>query len=136
MPHASWRDARQAPPRAVLGRIVRDDTAHGVVRWTFLDWAEPLSSKQARTVLASHGDFSVQEILKPWTQLERRSRTMPQRSNGIGWIGDERYLARAARALAERVIRPLRDRGISRRVRTVFRPGARASWRRCLSGSG
>src|SRR5262252_6171929 len=37
----AWHAARHPLPRAVLGRIVRDEAAHGTLGFTFLDWAIP-----------------------------------------------------------------------------------------------
>jgi len=36
---ATWHAARHPLPRAVLGRIVKDEAAHGVFGFLFLDWA-------------------------------------------------------------------------------------------------
>ncbi len=36
---ATWHAARHPLPRAVLGRIVKDEAAHGVFGFMFLDWA-------------------------------------------------------------------------------------------------
>ena len=35
----TWKAARHPLPRAVLGRIVRDEAAHGTFGFAFLDWA-------------------------------------------------------------------------------------------------
>ena len=35
----TWHAARHPLPRAVLGRIVKDEAAHGVFGFMFLDWA-------------------------------------------------------------------------------------------------
>src|SRR5262245_33149185 len=46
---ATWHVARHPLPRAVLGRIVKDEAAHGVFGFTFLDWAaERLSAEDRR----------------------------------------------------------------------------------------
>jgi len=37
----AWHAARHPLPRAVLGRIVRDEAAHGTFGFAFLDWALP-----------------------------------------------------------------------------------------------
>jgi len=39
--HGAWMHATHPLAHAVLGRIVRDEAAHGIVGWSFLDWALP-----------------------------------------------------------------------------------------------
>src|SRR5215469_11616155 len=48
----SWHAARHPLIHAVLGRIVKDEAAHGQFGWFFLDWAEPLLDQGARAHLA------------------------------------------------------------------------------------
>ena len=42
----AWHAARHPLPRAVLGRIVRDEAAHGTFGFFFLDWALPQLSAE------------------------------------------------------------------------------------------
>ncbi len=108
--HAAWQDARYPLARAVLGRIVRDEAAHGVVGWTFLDWAAPFLDDADRAHLSAVAAHAVGELRKLWRPIAARG-SLP--SNGLGWIGDAPYLSLAKRSLEERVRRPLAERGIS-----------------------
>ena len=110
--HAAWQDASQPLARAVLGCILRDEAAHGMVGWTFLDWADPVFDDDDRRQLGLVADQAIGEILKLWRSLEK-ARTGPrQHRNGVGWIGTEPYLALASRSMAQKVVRPLLDRAI------------------------
>ncbi len=52
----TWNAARHPLPRAVLGRIVRDEAAHGTFGFDFLDWALPmLSDARSRARRAQRG---------------------------------------------------------------------------------
>lgn len=117
--HASWQAARQPLARGVLGRIVQDEAAHGIAGWTFLDWAAPFLDEDDRRRIGGWADEAIHEILKLWTNIRTRPKGPATESNGIGWIGDEAYLALAERSLANKVIRPLRAREIPVDVRRL-----------------
>lgn len=110
--HASWKAATQPLAQAVLGRIVQDEAAHGILGWTFLDWAAPYFDDADRARLGHNADEALGEILKLWTNIRTRSKGDASAPNGIGWLGDDVYLALAARSLATRVITPLLARRI------------------------
>jgi hypothetical protein len=44
MPKRAWKSAKDPISRAILGRIVKDEAAHGAFGWIFLDWALPNST--------------------------------------------------------------------------------------------
>jgi hypothetical protein len=100
--HLAWRDADQ-PPVAL---------ARGTVGWTFLDWAEPLLDDDDRVRLAAVANDAIAEILKLWARLKARPSGPRALRNGMGWVGDERYLRAAEVALAKRVVAPLLRRNI------------------------
>ncbi|MEI9952857.1 MAG: ferritin-like domain-containing protein [Pseudomonadota bacterium] len=50
---ATWHVAKHPLPKAVLGRIVKDEAAHGVFGFTFLDWACPRFSDDEKARLVS-----------------------------------------------------------------------------------
>lgn len=109
--HGSWQSATYPLPRAVLGRIVRDEAAHGLVGWTFLDWAEPYLTAADREHLVLAANGAIGEVLKLWRRIRDRKKTVATEPNGLGWMGDEPYLILAAHALEQKVILPLRERG-------------------------
>ena len=110
--HAAWRDADQPLSRAVLGRIVRDEAAHGTVGWTFLDWAAALIDDDDRAVIGRVADDAIGEIIKLWQRIRQRAPGPRGERNGIGWIGDARYLREAEAAMAKRVVAPFLARRI------------------------
>ena len=109
--HGAWLSTTHPLPRAVLGRIVRDEAAHGIVGWTFLDWAKPYVDDDGRAHLCEVANDAIGEVLKLWDIVRRRPKSPATEATGLGWMGDAPYLALAERSLATRVIRPLEERG-------------------------
>jgi hypothetical protein len=107
---ATWKEASHPLPRAVLGRIVKDEAAHGVFGWNFLDWASPLIDADDREHLRVAAETAIAEVRRVWDDLRRRPKA-PQ-AHGLGWMQTEAYLTMAASALEGHVIAPLRARGI------------------------
>lgn len=110
--HGTWVRATHPLPRAVLGRIVRDEAAHGVVGWTFLDWVLPLLQEEGVALIRDTARAAIAEIRRLWIDL--RNRPVPRGSDGhaLGWMGTEEYLALAARSLDRRVLAPFAERGL------------------------
>jgi hypothetical protein len=109
--HASWQSATHPLVRGALGCIVRDEAAHGIVGWTFLDWVDPhldAADRQQLDLVARH---AIGEIERLWETIRKRQSTGPRPANGLGWTGDDVYLENASNALARRVVQPLRERG-------------------------
>ncbi len=111
----TWHAARHPLPRAILGRIVRDEAAHGTFGFTFLDWALPSLSEQDRAHLARAASGPVRAIRKQWVKMrERRVDGYDQRvGDALGWMQTDAYLALAERSMKTRVIQPLHARGIA-----------------------
>jgi hypothetical protein len=101
-----------ALPRAVLGRIVRDEAAHGVAGWTFLDWVLPLLSPQGLALVRRTAIGAVAEIRRLWIDLRQRPQLPTEAGHALGWLATEEYLELAARSLQRRVITPFADRGM------------------------
>ncbi len=106
------RNAAQHPlPKAVLARIVKDEAAHGIFGFTFLDWAVPELSEADRIYLGGRADRVIQVIHRQWEKIAAR----PSRSSGgdaLAWMQTDEYLALADKAMRENVVRPLLARGI------------------------
>jgi hypothetical protein len=122
--HATWQGTSEPLVRAVLGRIVRDEAAHGIVGWTFLDWVMPLLSKAEAPGLAAVADEGIRHVQGLWGVIRERKKTPATGHHALGWLGDEAYLDLAERALAQKVIAPLGERGIDVN-RAVLTPGVR-----------
>jgi hypothetical protein len=111
--HAAWQAARYPLARAVLARIVRDEAAHGIAGFVFLDWAAPFFGDAERAHLSRVASDAVAELHKLWAPIRTRAKTPLTHANGLGWIGDDAYLTLAERSLADKVIAPLARRGIN-----------------------
>src|SRR6185369_10404528 len=61
--HGAWMRATHPLAHAVLGRIVRDEAAHGIAGWSFLDWALPQLDADGHPLgwLGSHAYLSLAE---------------------------------------------------------------------------
>jgi hypothetical protein len=110
----TWHAARHPLSRAVLGRIVRDEAAHGTFGFTFLDWALPSLTEADRAHLGRAADRTIRAIRKQWAAMQRRRVSGYDDGIGdaLGWMQTDAYLALATRSMEERVRRPLARRGI------------------------
>jgi len=108
----TWHAARHPLMRAVLGRIVRDEAAHGQFGWTFLDWAEPELGRDERAHLARAARETIDALAEGWIEIEPRPDIAGEELGALGWMETEPYLALARRTLDTHVLRPLRARGI------------------------
>ena len=110
----TWRAARHPLPRAVLGRIVRDEAAHGTFGFTFLDWALPAFGEDERKHLGRAADRTIRAIRKQWDAVKRRRTTAYDEAVGdaLGWMQSDAYLELASRSMDRRVRAPL----IARRI--------------------
>jgi hypothetical protein len=110
----TWRAARHPLPRAVLGRIVRDEAAHGTFGFTFLDWALPAFGEDERKHLGRAADRTIRAIRKQWDAVKRRRTAAYDEAVGdaLGWMQSDAYLELASRSMDRRVRAPLIARGI------------------------
>ena len=112
MLHGTWQAAVHPLPRAILGRIVKDEAAHGIFGWAFLDWAGELLSESDRTHLGKTADLAIAGIHRIWADIERRPRAADHQVHALGWMQTDAYLALARRSMRTKVIEPLLARGI------------------------
>lgn len=88
---------------------MKDEAAHGMFGWTFLDWAgDQLAPYRAR--LARIARLAIDEFT---ANHEEISRLHDDGVGGdLGWMEPTPYLELGRRAMKERVILPLQQRGI------------------------
>ncbi len=110
----TWKAARHPLPRAVLARIVRDEAAHGVFGFTFLEWAVPQLGESERAHLGRVADRTILSVRRQWERIRARRTTAYDESVGdaLAWMQSDAYLATAAHAMETRVRKPLLRRGI------------------------
>ncbi len=107
--HGTWHAARHPLLHGVLGIIVRDEAAHGAFGWTFLDWAgDALAAYRDRLALIAR--LAIEEFIADHRGIAR----LPETDIGgdLGWMEPIAYLTLSRRSMAEKVIRPLQQRGI------------------------
>lgn len=124
---ATWRAARHALPRAVLGCIVKDEAAHGTFGFTFLDWALPQLGTQEHAALGRAADQAIAAIAALWADVAQRPRRSASDGDALAWLESDAYLALAARSMDAKVLQPLRARGLPL---ASFPQGAVAAMRR------
>lgn len=112
MLHGTWRASNHPLPRAILGRIVKDEAAHGVFGFTFLDWASELLGDRDRAHLAATADLAIAGIHGLWDEIRQRPRGPASTVHALGWMQTDAYLALAQRSMQTKVLAPLAARGI------------------------
>jgi hypothetical protein len=112
----TWKAAKHPLPRAVLGRIVRDEASHGTFGFAFLDWADDKLTDADRAHLSRHARMATDAIEAQWADIRKRHRERPPRTDTAGealaWMESSAYLALAKRSMDDKVLAPLRERGI------------------------
>ncbi len=108
----TWKAARHPLPRAVLGRIVKDEAAHGVFGYWFLDWALPALSKEALDYLAHRANLVIDQIALSWEAIAAAPQEIHAVSDPLSWMESRAYLELASRSMKSLVVEPLRARGI------------------------
>lgn len=105
------RAARHPLARGVLNRIVRDEAAHGVFGFTFLDWALSGMTEQDRAHLGQAADGTIRATQRQWDTIN--SDTRPEGDHdALAWMHSQAYLSLARRSMTRNVVEPLRRRGI------------------------
>lgn len=112
MLHGTWQASVHPLPRAILGRIVKDEAAHGIFGWAFLDWADDQLSDGDRAHLAGVADQAIGAIHGLWADIRRRPPAKDSTVHALGWMQTDAYLALARRSMRHKVIEPLLARGI------------------------
>lgn len=108
----TWHATPHPLAKAILGRIVKDEAAHGTFGYTYLDWALPDLDESDRAHLGRAADLAMDSVVSTWEQLRRRLAPESAEGNPLGWMGTGPYLALAYRSLESKVRAPLRARGI------------------------
>lgn len=109
--HGAWIHAAHPLSRAIMGRIVKDEAAHGVIGWTFLDWALPRLPPGGRDLVARVALAAIRDIHGLWDELRRRPYAPTGAAHALGRMSSIQYLALADRSMRSRVLRPFAARG-------------------------
>jgi hypothetical protein len=68
---ASSHHAKHPSPKAVLGRIVKDEAAHGVFGYTVLDWAKERVTEDDRVHLERQADLGLRLLEYQWSEVAK-----------------------------------------------------------------
>ena len=109
---ATWHVAKHPLAKAVLGRIVKDEAAHGVFGFTVLDWALDDLSPDDLVYLGGQADRAMDALVYNWEDLRKRPQTRTLQDHPLGWMQTDDYLALARRSLDKHVRQPLIQRGL------------------------
>lgn len=109
---ATWHVSKHPLPRAVMGRIVKDEAAHGIFGFTFLDWAAPRLSEEDRASLGKSADLAIRFLYGQWQHTRKNPRAPKHEGDVLGWMKTDEYLELAEKSLQTQVIDPLEARGI------------------------
>lgn len=110
---ATWHAAVQPLPKAILGRIVKDEAAHGAFGFAFLDWALGKLDAPAIARIGAEADRAISFLTRGWRTLAETSADNPDASGDtLGWMRSKAYFSLAAASLETKVRAPLRDRGV------------------------
>lgn len=108
----TWKASKHPLPRAVLGRIVKDEAAHGTFGFAFLDWAEEQLSESDRTYLGRQADRVIRAVQHTWESIRTRESRPVRDGDALAWMESKAYLELADKSMRERVVRPLVQRKI------------------------
>jgi hypothetical protein len=109
----AWHAAKHPLPKAILGTIVRDEAAHGVFGFWFLDWALPRLSPGDRAELGISAERAIAPIRALWRKIaSERGQHPDSEAHPLGWMRTDAYLETAHIAMQEKVLAPLRARAI------------------------
>jgi hypothetical protein len=114
---ATWHASQHPLPRAVLGRIVKDEAAHGVFGFTVLDWASDRLTAADRAHLGKMADVGIDFLLNQWEEIAGRPSSQRHDGDVLQWMQTDEYLALAHKALQRDVVAPLRARAIPLKAR-------------------
>jgi hypothetical protein len=109
---ATWHVSRHPLPRAVMGRIVKDEAAHGIFGFTFLDWALPRLTEEDKATLGKQADLAIRFLYGQWDHTKKTRRAPKHDGDVLGWMKTDDYLELAAKSMQAQVIDPLEARGI------------------------
>ena len=109
----TWKACVQPLPKAILGRIVKDEAAHGQFGFTFLDWAVTRMDAGAIAAVGAAADRGIASVKSSWAKARAgRPAELDTSGDTLGWMRSDAYYAAAERALEEKVRAPLRERDI------------------------
>jgi hypothetical protein len=106
-----WHVTTQPLIKGVLGRIVKDEAAHGQFGWIFLDWAQPELGADDLRFLGDVASETVTFLTESWRTIMEPPGSAED-IHALGWMQSTDYLKLARSSLQTHVLQPLAARGI------------------------
>jgi hypothetical protein len=75
-----------------MGRIVKDEAAHGIFGFTFLDWAAPRLTEEDRQKLGKSADLAIRFLYDQWAVTRQNRRAPTHDGDVLGWMKTDDYL--------------------------------------------
>jgi hypothetical protein len=109
---ALWQLEEQPVLRAVRTQIASDEAGHGRFGWMFLDWLLPGCGDAEREALRR---MAADLVARLGASLDEAARAPESTFNAFApmALGKAGYLALGRQGLEQRVLRPLRERGLA-----------------------
>jgi len=120
----TWHASRHPLPKAILGRIVKDEAAHGAFGFTFLDWVLERLGPRDLAHLGAQADIVIRAIYRQWVSIGKRKAKSSDDAHALAWMETDAYLALAERSMQRNVIDPLQERGIQISAQLATRQSA------------
>ena len=105
----SARRASHPLVQQMVGRIAKDEAAHGHFGFIYLDWVRDQLSGEELRYLATAADNEIEKLERNWRLVAAQPSAD---GDTVGWLPRKEYLAAAYSALAHKVIGPLAERDI------------------------
>ena len=106
----SWHATKQPLIKAVLGRIAKDEAAHGAFGWIFLDWVDDQLSADDRLHLSKQAALTMDAVIDRWPFIPVFEDETPE--DRLGWMDAKTYFDVARRSLRKVVLEPLLSHGL------------------------
>ncbi|HZO12201.1 MAG TPA: ferritin-like domain-containing protein [Polyangiaceae bacterium] len=105
MLRGAWRSAEVPLIRDLLGRLAKDESAHARFGWIFLDWAADRLTDDDRRELAAAARDTIDRLRASWP-------APCAEKNPLTGLDASSYLKLARRTIDDKIIAPLRQRGM------------------------
>lgn len=113
--HSGWKNSKIPLIRAMMGRIVKDEAAHGTFGWLFFDWIGDELSDEERAYLRKVARHEIGKLERLWSRYSGDDVENLDMGT-LGWMDPKTYWKTAHNSLQRQVIEPLTLRGLDPRL--------------------
>lgn len=112
--HSGWKNSKVPLIRAMMGRIVKDEAAHGSFGWLFFDWIQDELSPEERVYLRQVARHEIAKLERMWSRYAGEDVEALDMGT-LGWMDPRKYWRTAHASLQRQVIEPLAARNLDPR---------------------